>query len=537
MLADQLLVLRGHVEGVNGVNWSPDFTRLATASEDGTARIWNTDTGEEINQLVGHEGGVNQAIWSPEGNLVATAGDDGSLRIWEAASGENMTAIQVASPTGSTTPVDLIVWSLAWSPDGRYLATGSGDGYIRMWEIESEEKLLELKGHDDLVTYLAWSPEGDRLVSTGADGHARIWNTSADNMVLSLPYGFVTTGGWAPDGAQFAVGTAPSPDSLYKGMVAAWDMSSGSPIYETYVDRDGKWEWVTEYSPDGRFILARAMLQWPEMTDANKFFVLDSQTGEVLRHLETGKDTIVMLPGWSPDGHLAAAGDIEGTIYFWDVGSGEIVRTMNCLSWGHIVRWSPDGSKIAMLCIDFNEGKGQIRVLDSDTYESLTTIEGDIEFNVYQWFNWSPDSTRIVVAGGSDEVGTLTNPIYIFEADSGKELLKIVKHSGQVSAADWSPDGKRVVSSSTDGTTRIWDAETGAELLTLSTPGNWWITPDWSPDGDLLLVSISNNVSPGQSGVWRVWQSTRELIDYAKECCVFRELTAEEREIFGLPER
>jgi WD40 repeat protein len=91
-----------------------------------------------------------------------------------------------------------------------------------------------------------------------------------------------------------------------------------------------------------------------------------------------------------------------------------------------------------------------------------------------------------------------------------------------------------LVSGSTDDTTRIWDAETGAELLTLPTPGDWWTIPDWSPDGKYLLVSILNLFSPGQSGVWRVWQTTQELIDYAKECCVFRELTEAERTQFGL---
>jgi WD40 repeat protein len=270
------------------------------------------------------------------------------------------------------------------------------------------------------------------------------------------------------------------------------------------------------------------------MTDANKYYVLDSQSGEILRKLDTGKETLLLLPGVSPDGTLAAAGDYEGTIYFWEVSSGELVKTLTCLSWGHIVQWSPDGSMIAMLCVDYDANINIIQVLDSQTYEPLHRIEGDLISQTYSWIRWSPDSTRIAVGGGSDEYGSLTNPVYVYDASSGEELLKIVKHTGQLMQVDWSPDGRRLASGSTDDTTRIWDAQTGAELLTLSTPGDWAINPTWSPDGQYLLVPILNWSSPGRSGVWRVWQTTQELIDYAKECCVFRELTEAERAQFGL---
>jgi WD40 repeat protein len=158
----------------------------------------------------------------------------------------------------------------------------------------------------------------------------------------------------------------------------------------------------------------------------------------------------------------------------------------------------------------------------------------DLMLEQYQWVRWSPDSTRLVIGGGSDEMGLVTNPVYVYDASSGEELLKIFGHTSQVSGVDWSPDGKRIVSGSTDDTTRIWDAQTGAELLTLPTPGDWWTIPHWSPDGKYLLVSYLNMISPGRSGVWRVWQSTQELVDYAKECCVIRELTAAERTQFGL---
>ena len=86
------------------------------------------------------------------------------------------------------------------------------------------------------------------------------------------------------------------------------------------------------------------------------------------------------------------------------------------------------------------------------------------------------------------------------------------------------------MTTSIDGTTRVWDAATGSELLTLQTPTDWDLVAAWSPDGTRLVTGGDGQ----EPRVWRVWQSTEELIQYAKECCVARELTAAERQQFGL---
>jgi WD40 repeat protein len=537
----QPLVLRGHTQGVNSVAWSPDFSRLVTASVDGTARIWDAGTGQEVLQFAGHTGAVNQVAWSPDGSLIATAGDDGAIWLWDGGSGEQRSVIQVAPAGGSITSSELIVYSLAWSPDGSRIASGSGDGCIRLWEVGSAVNLLTLKAHEQMVSFLAWSPQEERLVSAGADGRARVWNVTRDNRVLSLPYGW-TYADWSQDGEHFAVAAAPGfldihPDVALNnpGLVSVWDLMAGKPLFETHADKDVNWGWFwVEYSPDGRHFVSRTMLQWPDRTDTNKYYLFDSLSGEIVRKLETGKDTLLLMGGWSPDGKLVGAGDYEGTVYFWEASSGELVKTLTCLSWAHLIQWSPDGEKIAMLCYDWTNNLNEIHVFAAETFERIRTIEGDLIADQYQWFRWSPDSTRIVIGGGSDEMGSVINPVYVYDASSGQELLKIIGHTSQVSGVGWSPDGKRLVSSSTDDTTRIWDAQTGAELLTLPTPGDWWTIPDWSPDGMHLLVSMANLFSPGQPGVWRVWQTTQELIDYARECCVFRDLTDAERTQFGL---
>jgi WD40 repeat protein len=541
MLVGQPLVLSGHAGGVNAVAWSPDTTRLATASEDGTARVWDAGDGQELLQLSGHSGAVNQVAWSPDGSLLVTAGDDGTVWLWDGMSGEEHTSLQPVPSGGSSAASGRIVYSLAWSPDGSHIASGSGDGYIRLWEVSSGENTLTIKAHEQHVTFLAWPPLEERLVSAGADGRAWVWNVARDNMVLSLPYGF-SYADWSPDGENFAVGTQRGFLDITKdaalanpGLISVWDFKAGKPLFETHADKDENWGWAhLEYSVDGRYILSKTMLQWPDITDANGIYIFDSQTGEIVRKLDTGKDTLLLMGGWSPDGQLVAGGDYEGTVYFWETSSGELVRTLTCLSWGHIIQWSPDGSKIGMLCVDFDNGINAIRVVDAETYQLLFTIEGDLMTDQYQWFRWSPDSTRIAISGGSDETGQVTNPLYVFDSSSGEELLNITGHTSMIMGVSWSPDGKRIASGSSDDTTRIWDAQTGAELLTLPTPGDAYVIPDWSPAGQFLLVSITNTLSPGRSGVWRVWQTTEELVEYAKECCVIRELTEAERSQFGL---
>jgi WD40 repeat protein len=529
--------LTGHTNAVNSIAWSPDFTQLATSSEDGTARIWDAQSGHELMILDDHQGGVNQVTWSPDGELLTTAGDDGTVRFWNPNTGEKLRQIDVGASTGSSAVDDHIVYTLSWSPDGAYLASGGGDGYIRLWNSISGESIAAIRGHDNFVAYLSWSPVGEQLVSAGADGEARIWNTAVNNMVLNLPYGYIELGNWSSDGKFLTVGTGPGPEKRYPGFAAVWDLDSGQPIFETSLDKDESWEWYTDYSPSSDYILARTMQEWPDITDANKLWLLDSQNGESIRVLETGRDDLVLIPDFSSDGTLVGVGDLEGMVFFWEVGSGELIKSINCLTWAHMVRWSPDGSKIALLCYDDSDYfGGQIRILDAGTYETMLIIVPDTESEYYVWFEWSPDSSKIAVAGGDDQVGSTTNPIYIYDANTGSELIEIIRHTGVVSAIDWSPNGKRIVTGSTDDTTRIWDAQSGAELLTLSTPGDWIINPAWSPDGQHLLIYISNTTGgPGHSGVWRVWQSTEELINYAKECCVFRELTPEEREQFGLP--
>jgi WD40 repeat protein len=522
-LEEQDLVLTGHENDVNSADWAPDEAHLVTASEDGTARIWDAQSGKTLLVLEGHEGAVNAAVFSPDGTQVATAGDDGTVRIWAAGSGELL---------GTLEPQAGVVSSLAWSTDGSYLATGTNDGRIRIWGVPSGEIMAELGGHTDFVAHLAWSPTGDRLASAGADGVARIWNAAPSTAAQALPYLTVSDLSWSSDGRYLAI---PAGDTGYgtgePGRLAIWDVAADQAVTDK-LDSDFNLLWFeVDYSPDDRLILAKGLSSWPEgLPDLETMHALDAQTGQEVRSFTVTDGSWIRSCGWSPDGKQVAGGTAAGVLYLWDYQSGELLHTLV----GHeademinALEWSPDGTKIATACDD-----GTARVWDAVTGETLFVLAHEAPASVWSAV-WSPDGTRLLTTSGSDDFGAEDNTIRVWDADTGEDLLVIRGHTSQVVLGTWSPDGQRIASSSSDGTTRVWDAETGEELLTLSTPAFYCPFARWSPDGK--YVGIGMEATPAE--IWRVWKSTEELVDYAKECCVFRELTAAERERFGLPLR
>jgi len=220
-----------------------------------------------------------------------------------------------------------------------------------------------------------------------------------------------------------------------------------------------------------------------------------------------------------------ATGLFNGDILIWDFQSGEQIHRLAHDNNGYMtnyVEWSPDGSKIAGATDDSNA-----HVWDARTWEPLYSLQHEPPAFVMT-SAWSPDGTRLLTTAGNDEQGAKDNTARIWDTSTGKELLVFSGHTQSVWPGSWSPDGKRVITGSNDDTVRIWDSSTGDELLTISTPVSYGVFTWWSPDGQHIYISSV------PASVWRVWQSTEELVDYAKECCVFRQLTDAERDQFGL---
>jgi len=286
------LTLSGHSNYVSSVAWSPDGKRLATASYDETAKVWDAATGKELLTLSGHSNYVFSVAWSPDGMRLATGGDN-TAKVWDTNSGKELLTL-----SGHSGPVS----GVAWSPDGKRLATGSWDKTAKVWDATTGKELLTLSGHNASVISVEWSPDGKWLVTGSVDNTAKVWDaaTGKEPLTLSGHNGAVISVAWSPDGKRLATGSG---DKTAK----VWDAATGKEL----LTLSGHSSEITSvaWSPDSKRLATASADKTAKVWDAD--------TGKELLTL-SGHGGTVRTVAWAPG--RQTTGDRECRQYSEGVG-------------------------------------------------------------------------------------------------------------------------------------------------------------------------------------------------------------------------
>jgi WD40 repeat protein len=458
------------------VRFSRDGRLLAAAvwEHDGTgsARIWRVRDGSPIGSPLTFDDPVRSVVFQPAGALLAVAAGK-SVRLWDPATGK-----AVGAPfTGHTDDV----LAIAFTNDGRTMATGSVDKRVRFWQVNSRTpRGSPLIGHTADVSDLAFSPDGGTLLSGSWDRTARAWrvpDTFSVSRFLSAHVGEVHGIAISPRGGLLAT------SGVDDNTTRLWDLPDGQPHGNPL--RHDRYPQRVVFSPDGRLIATAAGYGGTATTweVARKRRLMTIQL-----HDPTDQNYSVQDIAFSPDGSLLATGDTEKQVRFWQVDSGREYRKPSTnLQVVNAVTFSPDGTLVAAGLADQT-----VHIWDVKTGQpSGPVLRGHT--NHVESVDFSPDG-KLLASTGDDRT------VRLWDTATGQPHGRpILAHEDVIWQVAFSPDGQTLATASGDGTVKRWRVSDGAQVESeLSAHEGPLYGLAFSPDGRTLGTV-------GANGAVRLW--------------------------------
>jgi WD40 repeat protein/serine/threonine protein kinase len=426
----------GPCEGTGLLAFSPDgrllaFTESGRRRDGGEVTIWDWQTGRQLSTLRGHIGPIYALAFSPDGRRLATGSMDQTIKIWDAATGE--AALTLRDHGGG-------VMSVVFSPNGHRLVSTGMDQRVRVWDARpwqdgEGQEFLTLRGHARGVTSVAFHPHGGLLASGSADGTVKLWDTMTwkEHFTLQVGTDIVNTIAFSPDGKCLATGDQ-------KKRVKLWDIDpkrARRPVLDWQGPHpDGILS--VAFSPDSKLL---ATAGWGGIVR-----VWDMATGEERQELK-GHDWLISSVAFSPEGHLASASN-DTTVRVWNVAAGLEIARLERYHKGPVtsLAFSRDGNLLASASEDRT-----VRVWekggDAKTWKLLKRLShpggGVLSVAISPLKNvrlaWSAmDGTVTVWDQTADEIHVLRG------------------HTSWVESVAFSPEGEYIASGSRDGTVKIW---------------------------------------------------------------------------------
>jgi WD40 repeat protein/serine/threonine protein kinase/tetratricopeptide (TPR) repeat protein len=366
-----LATLRGHVSVAYSVAFNADGSRLASASWDKTVRVWDVEEGFELFTLRGHTSSLIDMAFSPDGRTLASAAGDHTVKIWDARPAgpkEQRRAVnlEVTTLAGHTAAV----FGVSFNPDGSRLATASSDGTVKVFDAATGRESLGLRGPDRPVGAVAWSPNGKWIASAtgsilalGWAGEIQIRNAATGEVRHTLSGHTVPISAvrFSPDGTRL-VSAGGSVRFSDKGEVILWDVETGRE--QRRLARSPVSYLAVAFSPDGQWLATGGF--------GGQVHLWNAETGQPLGRVFGEKGPLFRGVAFSPDGSLLAAASSDTSVRVWDVATGQERWKLR----GHSeqvfsVTFSPNGRRLVSAGHD-----ATARVWDVETGEELLTLRG-----------------------------------------------------------------------------------------------------------------------------------------------------------------
>jgi WD40 repeat protein len=402
---------------------SPDSQLLVTGVEHEIC-IWEIASGKLLFNHRGHTDWVVTLAFSPNGNILASGSHDGTVRLWDVNTGQCLKTLRGHSDR---------VLTVSFSPDGNTLASGSSDRTIKLWQV-SDGKCLETweEAHGDRVMAVIFSPDRKTLISGGDDGLVKLWCLSTGNCLNKIiaHINWMLAIALSHDGTKLAIG-------LNGNTVRIFDAIAGTCI--NTLQGYNQYAWSVAFSHDDRFLATG--------NEDRTVQIWDVVTGKRLKTLH-GHSNRVWSVNFSPDRSMLISVGEDEIVKIWDAGTGQCLKTLESHSnMVSSISFSGDGRFL----ISGNKDQS-IRLWDVDTGDCVKVLRGHTNWVPAVVF--SPDSETI--ASGSDD-----KSVKLWDANSGECIRTFFGHSSWIQSVAFSPDGAILASSSHDRTVRLWDMLTG----------------------------------------------------------------------------